>query len=209
MTKTKANPAVTRELRQTGVLVYEVHHIDPNAPGGMEALVESMNRTTPHARLERIKKRAVAYADVADLQREIREIEDVIGRRDFSRAIGYMLLATERGLDLLDTGRLIPKLVREQRFASKHGAKEVLSKNKYIAEIGKQFAGQPNRHRKTTDFIWHNSPKVDDGESFFYWVGLKFFDRDEPDRPLTFPKLRFRVQKACSVPRKKKVGKPS
>jgi hypothetical protein len=207
--KKKSQPAVVREIRQTGLKLYEVQTINPNAPGGMDALKAMFCAATPEARLARVKERAKQYADVADVQREIQTIEGVWKDTRFTFAISYMLLAIERGLDLLDTGRYLPALKRERRFSEKRGAKEVSAKNKYIAGVAKQFAGQRDRNKQTALFVWETAPKTDDGESHFYWIGMKFFDRDEPDKPLTFARLKFRVQKACSVPAKKKVGEPS
>ncbi|MBE0591205.1 MAG: hypothetical protein IH616_02245 [Gemmatimonadales bacterium] len=109
-------PAVTRETRQTGLHLYETQTINPDAPGGMEALMAMLRAGSPAGRLARVKERAKAYQDVDDVHREIREIEDVIDNKDFRLAIPFMLLAIERGLDLLDTGKYLATL----RTGAKH-----------------------------------------------------------------------------------------
>lgn len=205
----KTRPAVVRETRQTGLKLYEVQTINPNAPGGMEAFKAALHAATPEARLVKVKERAKRYEGIEAVQHEVRMIEDLMSHPKFVYAIPFMLLAIERGLDLLDTGRYLPALKRERNFRKQQGAKEVAPKNKYIADVAKQFANHPEKHKQTALYIWEHAPKADDGEAFFYWVGMKFFDRDEPETPLTFQRLWQRVPKACAPKKKKKVGQPS
>jgi len=113
--KKNDRPAVTREIRQTGVNLYEVQTIDPDAPGGMEALRAMLRAATPAARLAKVRQRAKQYASIDDVQREIVEIEGVIEHPEFRQAVPYMLLAIERGLDLLDTGRYLTPIRRDKK----------------------------------------------------------------------------------------------
>jgi len=72
-----------------------------------------MNQSSPQARLERLRKRAEAYSDVEQVAVELHQIEQSIGNRQRSDFVDKAILALERGLDLLDTGRYLPTLQSE------------------------------------------------------------------------------------------------
>lgn len=109
----KQTPPMKRTMHRTGLHVYARARIDP-AADPIEEVHALLTAGTPMARLARIEQRAAAYADVPAVGVELETIRDIAttGR---DRELHLALLALERGLDLLDTGRYLDAVLRDQK----------------------------------------------------------------------------------------------
>jgi hypothetical protein len=106
---------VRRVKRRTGLKIYEAVSIKAGgSPEDIDALKRMLSSASPSSRLDRIKRRAAQYEQVEDVQRELLYIEEVILPGGFqSQVLSFALLALERGLDLLDTGKYLNAIVRD------------------------------------------------------------------------------------------------
>jgi hypothetical protein len=109
-------PAVTVTTKRTGLKLYEqvtVH--DPSTDDGRSALDRILTSSDPRRRLGRIALRAAAHQGVKELQDEIAWVSDRLNASNGNAEPVdlFALLAIERGLDVLGTGKHLAALRRD------------------------------------------------------------------------------------------------
>lgn len=110
------NSMKSSRFLRAGLTIYRLTTIAANSvdPADSADLVRMIKAATPEARLVRIRDRAAAHSEVEGLPGEIGEAAELLATADQWRACHFALLALERGLDLLDTGRYMQPILRDQ-----------------------------------------------------------------------------------------------